>query len=80
MIVGTSAVYRPTCTGSPAIVEYAMAIGITTAALVSPASTSGHSHSFRYPISQSSMPKAPLLPMLTVPSRWNAQRPRSTIE
>src|SRR5215467_11306545 len=55
MIVGKSAVYSPTCTGNPAIVAYAIAIGITTAALVSPASTSGRSHSFRYPISQSSM-------------------------
>src|SRR5262245_1275474 len=35
--IGTKAVYRPTATGSPATVAYAMAFGRTTAADVRPA-------------------------------------------
>ena len=42
--MGTSAVYSPTCTGSPAIVAYAMAFGMTTAAAVRPAIKSGRNH------------------------------------
>jgi hypothetical protein len=38
--MGTVATYNPTCTGSPAREAYATAWGITTAAVVSPASRS----------------------------------------
>ena len=38
-----NAVYRPTATGKPATVAYAMALGSTTAAAVSPATTSKRS-------------------------------------
>ena len=44
----------PISIGSPATVAYAMALGITTAAVVSPASTSGRNQSPRYCDSQSS--------------------------
>ena len=37
------------------MVAYAMALGMTTAAVVKPATTSGRSHSFRYEVSQSAM-------------------------
>lgn len=42
--VGTVATYRPTWTGSPAMVAYAMAWGMTTAAVVRPATMSPRSH------------------------------------
>src|SRR5690242_708359 len=48
MTGGTSAVYRPTCTGSPAIVAYAIAFGMTTAAEASPAMRSALSHAGVY--------------------------------
>ncbi len=38
--MGTTAVHRPACTGSPAMVAWAMAIGTTTAPAVRPASAS----------------------------------------
>ena len=38
--IGTSAVQSPTSTGSPAIVAYAIAWGMTTAAVVTPATAS----------------------------------------
>src|SRR6478735_5387229 len=43
----------PISTGNPATVAYAMALGITTAAVVSPARTSGRNQSARYCDSQS---------------------------
>ena len=45
---------RPAWSGSPAIVAKASAFGTTTAADVTPATTSAVSHSLRYPGSQSS--------------------------
>jgi hypothetical protein len=45
--MGTMATYRPTSTGSPASDAYATAWGITTAAVVSPASRSQRSQSRR---------------------------------
>ena len=50
--MGTMAVYNPTCSGSCAIVAYAMAFGTTTAAAVSPAVRSGRNHARGYARSQ----------------------------
>ena len=50
--IGTMAVYRPTCSGSCVMVAKAIALGTTTAAVVSPAVTSGRSHAREYVRSQ----------------------------
>jgi hypothetical protein len=46
MIMGNKTVYNPTCTDSPATVAYAMALGITTAAVIVPATRSNFKNSF----------------------------------
>jgi hypothetical protein len=44
--MGTKTVYDPTCTGTPAIVAHAIALGITTAAKVRPAMISDRNQLF----------------------------------
>src|ERR1700745_3540077 len=56
MIIGRNAVYKPTSTGRPAMVAYAIDFGMTTAAAVNPAMTSGRNQSLRYEASHSGMP------------------------
>src|SRR5579863_10320102 len=55
--MGTKTVYSPTCTGSPAIVAYAIALGMTTAAEVRPAIRSDRSQLFWYENNQSGIGK-----------------------
>jgi hypothetical protein len=45
--IGTEAAYRPISTGKPAIAAYAIACGLTTAAVVRPAIRSGRNHDSR---------------------------------